>query len=64
MQVILKWIAQFLLLPLLKELGVWIVEQAKKTRDYKKLKQENKEKQETYENSSADAAHDDFNKLP
>lgn len=64
MQVILKWIAQFLLLPLLKELGVWIVEQVKKAREFKKLKEQNKKISEAYEKSSPDTAHDDFNKLP
>jgi hypothetical protein len=64
MQVILKWIAQFLLLPLLKDLGVWIADQVKKRAERKKLEAENKKKQEAYENSSSDTAHDDFERLP
>jgi hypothetical protein len=64
MQVVLKWIAQFLLLPLLKDLGLWIVEQVKKAREYKKVKEDATKKGESYENSSPDNAHDEFNKLP
>jgi hypothetical protein len=64
MQVILKWIAQFLLLPLLKELGVWIVEQAKKAREFKKLKEQNKKISEAYEKAPVETADSDFDRLP
>lgn len=64
MQVALKWIAQFLLLPLLKDLGVWIADQLKKRAERKKLETENKKKGDAYENANPDTAHDDFSKLP
>jgi hypothetical protein len=61
---ILRWVAQFLLLPLLKDLIVHLRDEWKKRQERKRLEAENKKKGEAYEQSSPDSAHDDFSKLP
>lgn len=65
MQVILKWIAQFLLIPLIKEGVAWLMDYLKTKRENKKLKEENQKKGEAYEQASdANSARDQFSKLP
>lgn len=62
---VFKYIAQFLLIPLIKE-GVAAWSEYRKTkREEKKLKEENKAKGEAYEKSdNANDARDKFNRLP
>jgi hypothetical protein len=65
MQVVLKWIAQVLLLPLIKELAAWVIDYYRTKRENRRLKEENKKKGEAYENASNSSdARGTFNKLP
>lgn len=64
MQVIFKWIAQALLLPLLRELGQYLADKYKKYIETKRLKEENKQKGKAYESAPASTANDDFSQLP
>lgn len=64
MQVVLKWLAQFLLIPLLKEAAEWVVYKYKKSKERKKLEKENEIKQANYESSNSNSASDHFERLP
>lgn len=64
MQTIFKYIAQFLLIPLLKEFGLYVVQKYKDHVEMKRLKKENKIKGENYEKAPADTAADEFSRLP
>jgi hypothetical protein len=64
MQVIFKWIAQFLLIPLIQE---WVKNAMKSYKDsveLKRIKAENKLKGEAYEKAPIETAHDEFSRLP
>lgn len=64
MQVILKWVAQFLLIPLIKEAVAWVVDYYKTKRENKKIDEEHKKKGEAYENAPVETADDEFSRLP
>lgn len=64
MQVFLKYIAQFLLLPLLKDLIAQGFKYLKERQELKRLKKENSKKGEAYENADSSTAHDEFERLP
>lgn len=61
---VLQWIAQFLLIPLIKEVATHIKEYIQRKLEQKKRHKENKEKVENYENNTDSSSADDFNKLP
>jgi hypothetical protein len=65
MPVFLKWIAQFLLLPLLQKGIEWLINKGKSWFEDKRLKEENGKKGDAYENAgNVIDARDTFNKLP
>lgn len=64
MQTFLKYLSQFLLIPLLKELVQWVAKQVKEEKEQRKVESENRVKGEAYENADASNAHDEFAKLP
>ncbi len=65
MQTIFKYVAQFLLIPLFKELFEVVMNHLKEKRELKRLEEENKKKGEAYENSGdTDSARDTFSQLP
>jgi hypothetical protein len=64
MQVFFKYLAQFLLLPLLKDLIAQMIKHFKDKAELKRLKEENKKKGEAYENAPSETAHNDFARLP
>jgi hypothetical protein len=64
MQTLFKWIAQFLLIPLIKEFVIWANDQYKKHQEKKQLEKENSKKGNAYDVSSPDRADEDFRNLP
>lgn len=64
MATVFKYLAQFLLIPLIKEFVNYIVRYFKERAELKRIEQENKKKQERYEQASVDSAHDEFGRLP
>ena len=61
---VIKYLAQFLLIPLIKQLVDWLGDEYKKSRDAKRLKEEANQQGAKYEQASAEEAHDEFRKLP
>ena len=59
-----KWIAQFLLIPLIKEIFQYVKDYLTKRAEQKKRHEKNKQKVEQYENSSQTSSSDDFSQLP
>lgn len=65
MHVILKWVAQFLLVPLLTKFAVWAKEAIAKALKSKQRKKENQVKQEAYDNAeTVEDARTTFERLP
>lgn len=64
MQVILKWVAQLILLPLIKEAVLYLVYKVKTYREDKKLEKANKDLVDAFNKAPAASAHDDFKRLP
>lgn len=64
MQVILKWIAHLILLPLIKEAIAYLVYRVKTNRENKQLEIDNKRKVNEFKDASPDTAHVIFSKLP
>jgi hypothetical protein len=64
MQVVLKYLAQFLLIPLFRELAKWLGDEYKRHKEAKELEREAKKQQEKYEQAPVEQAHDEFRKLP
>lgn len=64
MATVFKYIAQFLLLPLIKELIDSYLKARQAKNEEKKLKEENAKKGKAYEESSSDNAHGEFERLP
>lgn len=59
-----QWIAQFLLVPLLKDVAIWLKQHFQRKLEQRKRHAENKKKVENYEHSSSSDSSDDFTKLP
>jgi hypothetical protein len=65
MQTLIKYISQFLLIPLIKELAEYLMKHFRERQEMKRLEQENKEKVKEYEEStSVDDARNRFTRLP
>lgn len=64
MQTLFKYVAQFLLIPLLKEFAKYLADKYKARKEAQKLKEENSKKGEAYEKAPAATADDEFSKLP
>jgi len=65
MQTLIKYISQFLLIPLIKELAQYLMKKFKDHQDLKKLEKENAKKGEEYAQADTVAsARDSFRKLP
>jgi hypothetical protein len=64
MATLFKYVAQFLLLPLIKEAIAHLIKYFKLKRERKELEGANKAKAKKYENSKPGDAHDDFRRLP
>jgi hypothetical protein len=63
-QTLFKWVAQFLLLPLIKDGAIVLRREWIRRKELKRLKEENAKKGDAYENSSPEDAHDEFSRLP
>lgn len=61
---IAQWTAQFLLIPLLKDVAIWLKQYFQRKLEQKKRHAENKKKVENYEHSSSSDSSDDFTQLP
>lgn len=61
---IAQWTAQFLLIPLLKDVAIWLKKHFQRKLEQRKRHAENKKKVENYEHSSSSDSSDDFTQLP
>jgi len=57
-------ISQYLLLPILKDLAIWLKDYFQRKAEQKKRHEENKKKVQKYENGTDSSSSDDFNQLP
>lgn len=59
-----QWAAQFLLIPLFKEIFQYLKDYLIKRAEQKKRHEKNKQKVEQYENSPETSSSDNFSQLP